>query len=308
MKIFLVSPSVDILFKKEQLAQLEKLGDLHVVKTIKPLLEVEELFDGTEDRILAIDPDFVEWKLSNDVLAKMPNLKAIVLQTTSFDWLDVKYCAEKKIPVVNLRGFSSEAVAEWALWLALTTARNVPVIAKGNWEQNYSFPGVELKGKKAGVIGIGRIGSRIAELSKGVGMNVSYWSRRKSSDMYGWVELENLMSDSDIIFLALPLSPETKGIIPAEMINKMKKTAIFVSVVNHGIYDHDLLIKSAEAGKIYGYAFEEEGGKTFTKYKGNVCAVPALGWCTTDSMSKNVEQWIEAITLAIKGQFPNKVS
>lgn len=209
---------------------------------------------------------------------------------------------------MHLVGFSTEAVAEWALMMTLNTARQIPKVIRGGWAQDYDLQGMELKGKMAGIIGMGRIGGRIAELMSGIGMDVQYWSRRQNNDKFDYVELDRLMSTSNVILLAIPLSPETKGIITAEMINTMKKTGIFVSVVNHGIYDHELLVEKTKSGEIFGYAFEDEGGKTFDKHEGNILAMPALGWCTTDSFKKNAELWVEAIILASRGEFPTKVN
>ncbi|OGK15027.1 hypothetical protein A2690_02860 [Candidatus Roizmanbacteria bacterium RIFCSPHIGHO2_01_FULL_39_12b] len=309
MKIFIVSPNIDILITKNLKDKLTAIGcEIIYISDIKPLLEVTELYEGTEERILAIDPDFCNWRVENEVIEKIPNLKAIILQTDAFDWVDVSYCKEKEIPVVNLRGSSTEAVAEWALIMALNTARNIPKIVKNGWVQDYNLQGVELKDKAAGIIGMGRIGSRIAELVSGIGMNTQYWSRRQSNEEYKYVELGQLMKTSDVIFLALPLSHETKGMITSEMIDTMRKTAIFVSIVNHGIYDHEYLLNKTKNEEIFGYAFEEEGGKTFNNYEGNVWAGPALGWCTTESFRKNTELWVEATILASKGEFPTKVN
>src|SRR3981081_364681 len=103
MKIFIISPNADVLFTPELKAKLDTAGEIILNKDIKPLSEVTELFAGDEERILAIDPDFCEWKVPNEIIDKIPNLKAICLQTTSFSWVDVNYAKEKSIPVVNLR-------------------------------------------------------------------------------------------------------------------------------------------------------------------------------------------------------------
>lgn len=79
MKIFIVSPNVDVLFTKQLRAELEAVGDVTYVSNIKPLKEITELFGGDEPRILAIDPDFCDWKVSNEIIDAIPNLKAICL-------------------------------------------------------------------------------------------------------------------------------------------------------------------------------------------------------------------------------------
>ncbi len=138
MKIFILSPNYDTLFSSEFKSQLKKAGTVVVQKEIIPFEKVKGLYEGNEDRILAIDPDFCDWSVPNEAIDKIPNLKAIVLQTTSFSWIDGKHIAELKIPVVNLRGFSSIAVAEWATMIAMNVALKVPVVAQDKWKKDYT--------------------------------------------------------------------------------------------------------------------------------------------------------------------------
>lgn len=281
MKIIILSPNADTLFTAEQYKKLESLGETLFVKEIKPFAEIEELFTEGE-KVIAIDPDFCDWKVPNEVIDKIPDLKAICLQTTSFSWIDIDHAKEKGIPVMNLRGFSTEAVAEWAFLMALNVARKIPLVAKDNWGQDYdTHKGMELKGKTAGIVGLGRIGSRIAELCEGFGMNVVYWSKNSKSEKYKHIELAELMKNSDLIFPVLAQNKETQGLITDDLLRSMQPKAIFVSVVHH-VYNHDLLLELVKNGSIYGYAFEEDGGKVFDKFEGNVYASPALAWCTVD--------------------------
>src|SRR5882757_14380 len=123
MKIFIMSPIAEKMFTKEQRAALNGAGDIMIFSQIKPFEQLTELYEGNEPRIIAIDPDFSDWKFPNEVMDKIPNLKAICLQTTDFTWGDAKHAAERDIPVVDLRGFSRIAVAEWATLMALSVAR-----------------------------------------------------------------------------------------------------------------------------------------------------------------------------------------
>lgn len=307
MKIFILSPNYDTLFSSELKSKLKKVGIVVVQKEIIPFEKVKGLYDGGEERILAIDPDFCDWNVPNEVIEKIPNLKAVVLQTTSFSWVDGERIAELKIPVVNLRGFSSIAVAEWATMIIMNIARKIPVVAQDKWKQDYTkHQGIELRGKTAGVVGLGRIGTAIAENMAGLGMNVQYYSKNSKDKRFKSVTLEKLMETSDVILPAVAQNEETKGMITDKMLKNMKKTTIFVSIVHH-VYNHDLLLKLAETGKIYGYGFETSKAE-FGKYKGNIWAGPELAWCTEDSMRKNAVQWTEAIINAIKGKYPTKVN
>lgn len=307
MKIFIISPNIDTFFSPEQINTLKNAGEIVFHKTITPYEQVPGLFEGTEDRILAIDPDFSDWKVPNEVIEKIPHLKAIVLQTTSFSWIDVDFAKSKDIPVVNLRGFSSIAVAEWATMLVLALARKLPIVIKDNWEQDYTkHKGIELRGKTAGVIGLGNIGTAIAENCKGLGMNVQYWSKESRDDRFNYVELETLMKTSDVILPVVAQNKQTQGMITDEMLKSMKKSAIFVSVI-HNVYNHELLLEMAKNGDIHGYGFEDPKVR-IAGFEGNVWAGPELAWCTEDSMRKNTIQWIEAIVNAAKGAYPTRVN
>lgn len=150
------------------------------------------------------------------------------------------------------------------------------------------------------------IGTAIAENLAGLGTKVQYWSKTTKDKRFKSVSLETLMATSDVILPAVAQNEETNGLITDTMLRSMKKTAIFVSIVHH-VYNHDLLLKLAETGKIYGYGFETNKVE-MGKYKGNVWAGPELGWCTADSMRKNAEQWCEAIIKASKGKYPTRVN
>ena len=307
MKIFIVSPNTDTQFNKEQLEKLHQAGDITFIKEIKPLEEVTELFAGDEPRILAIDPDYCEWKVPNEVIDAMPNLQAVCLQTTSFSWVDVEHCKQKGIPVTNLRGFSSIAVAEWATMAVLALARRLPIVIKDNWQLDYvKHRGFELRGKTAGIFGLGRIGTAMAENLAGLGMNVQYWSKNSRDDRFTNVSLEELMSSSDVILPGIANNADTKNILTDEMVKSIKPSAVFMNVIHP--MNHELLLEMVKSGKLYGYGYEEEGKLQFGYHEGNVWNGPALGWCTEESMTKNAQQWVESIVKAAAAEFPTQVN
>ncbi len=307
MKIFIVSPNANALFTPNLQKKLETAGEVILIEEIKPFKDVQELFLGTEDRILAIDPDFCDWKIPNEIIDMIPHLKGVCLQTTSFSWIDIDHAKQKGIPVMNLRGFSTIAVSEWATMMVLLLARKMPLVIKDGWKQDYTkHKGIELGGKIAGIVGLGRIGTAIAHNMHGLGMNVQYWSKQSTNNNYEKVSLEDVMNTSDVIIPAVARNTDTKGLITDAMIESMRKTAIFISIV-HEVYNHELLLKKASAGEIFGYGFEESKGE-FMKYSGNVWAGPELGWCTQDSFRKNGELWTESIIQAVQGNYQTRIN
>lgn len=307
MKIFLISPNVNTLFGDQELDQLRNAGDLVIHSQVTDFESVPGLFEGDEERILAIDPDFCDWSVPNSIIDSIPNLKAIVLQTTSFSWLDVDHAKEKGIPVVNLRGFSKIAVTEWATMMVLSLARKLPVVIKDNWQQDFSkHQGVELRGKTAGIIGLGNIGRSVAENMAGLGMEVQYWSKNTKDDRFKHTSLVELMKTSDVIIPTVAQNQETQGMLTDEMLRSMKPTAIFASVI-HSIYNHELLLSMVKEKKLFGYGYEESK-PAMHDVEGNVWAGPELAWCTKDSVTKNAQQWLEAMLKAVQGDFENRVN
>ena len=165
MNIIILSPNANVLLTSEHFKKLHSIGNVIIETTIVPLCNVKSLYEEDEEKILAIDPDFCDWKINNIDIENIPNLKAICLETTSFNWIDIDFAKSKGIPVTNIKGFSTDAVAEWAFMMAINLSKKIPLIIRSGWKQDYEkFQGIELKGKKVAVIGLGNIGKRIAEL------------------------------------------------------------------------------------------------------------------------------------------------
>lgn len=306
MKTYILSPNVDTLFTDDLKEKLAAISDLTIVKDPQDFNNIPGLMEDNGDKVLAIDPDFCDWKVPNEII-DIPNLKAICLQTTSFSWIDTEYAKTKSVSIMNLRGFSSIAVAEYAITMALFVARKLPLIMKNGWEKDYNLhQGIEFQGKTVGIVGLGSIGKTIAQKCQGMGMNVIYYSKNSRDDRFQNVDLETLMKTADVIFPTVAQNAETKGIITDEMLSNMKSTAIFISIVHH-VYNHELLLKLAAENKIFGYTFE--GSDTdINKYSGNVWSAPEVGWCTNGSMTRNGILWVESILAANKLEFPTKVN
>lgn len=307
MKIFIVSPIADTFFTNQQSKMIADTGAEVIVQ--KEIIALDHVPGLTEagDKILALDPDWFDWKVTSETLGKIPDVRGVVLQTTSFSWIDSAYLASKNVPVVNMRGFSKNAVAEWAIMTALLLARRMPVVIKDGWKQDFTkHQGFELRGKVAGVIGMGRNGRAIAECARGLGMQVRYWSAHSGDEAYQSVPLAELMRTSDVIFPTLAHNAETEKLLSDELLISMKTEAIFVSTIHH-VYNHGLLLERVSEKKLWGYGFEENN-PDFNRYAGNVWAGPALAWCTRESMQENARQWTEAIIAAVNNNFPTRIN
>jgi len=183
MKVFIFDPLWDELITNDLLNSLKENNiELVVTKEIAPLSKCKELFEGDEERILCLNPDYVGWELKADDYKNIPNLKAILGAATSFSWIDSSYADVEQIPICNIRNFSTEAVAEWAITMLFNIARQTPRLIKDGFPLDFDkdfmkYRGVELQGKTVGIVGLGNIGSSIAKRCTGLGMNVTYWSK-----------------------------------------------------------------------------------------------------------------------------------
>jgi phosphoglycerate dehydrogenase-like enzyme len=311
IRIFILSPNFNSIFQKQlnKLKELKQIGRLIIVKVAKPFREVKSLFNGSEEKIIALDPDFCNWNLPNIVFDKVVNLKAVCLQTVSTQWVDLDYARQKSIIITSLPGFSSRSAAEYEVMMAMDLARKLPLVARDNWSNDFSkYRGLEMLDKTAGILGIGRVGESIGQICSALGMKVVYWSRKSRDRKFKLVSLRRLFSDSDFIFSAIPDNKETRKLLGADLLNKVKKTVILVSVFKCALNDDRRLIKKACQKEIYGYGFERQKQKRGFIYKGNVFVAPNIGWVTDGSVKRNADQWLGTIINATKGKFPTRVN
>lgn len=311
MKAFIFDPLWDELITPKLKGALDAAGlECIVKKEIAPLSDCAELFVGEEDRLLCINPDYVSWRLGPDDYKDIPNLKAIMTASTSFDWLDGSYASDHDIPVCNIRGFSSQAVAEWATMVMFNLARQVPRIIKDGFPLDYDkdymkYRGVELRGKTVGIIGLGKIGTAIAERCEGLGMHVTYWSKSSRNKQYEYTDLDQLVANSDVIFPIMAINDESKQLVRNSLLDSMKPSAMIIDLVE--ITDVEHLAEKVKQGDLFGFGFEAKPGM-FNSYEGNVWAAPPYAWVTDNSMYGVVEKWIANMVAAANGQFPKRVN
>lgn len=136
-------------------------------------------------------------------------------------------------------------------------------------------------------------------------MNVIYWSRSKKKTSLTKVSLDKLVSTADFIFVTVALNEGTKNILNKNLLAKMKGTASLVSNVSEEIYDHKFLLSQAKKGNVWGYAFETDKHKS-SDFEGNVFAIPAYAWYTSQSIQNDYRIWTDTI-LSICGGKPINV-
>jgi len=206
--------------------------------------------------IIGVDP------LPASVLKELKDLKAISKYGVGMDNIDLDKAAELGIKVRNAVGTNSISVAELAIALIFTLARNIPVnsanVKNGGWSRTHGF---ELTGKKLGLIGGGMIGREVARRARGLEMQVSIydpWFRDEQFlNKYGITRLEDLnelFSQSDIISLHVPVTAETRNIINKDSLSRMKSNAILINTSRGELVDEQALYDALVSGQIAGAA------------------------------------------------------
>lgn len=293
MRIVVINPKKD--FTQDQIVQLEQKGRVDFIETLSEYKERQHELFNDEETIVAPGPEVLEWNLPNDVLDKVTNLKGVCLPTTGFSWVDGAHLREKNIPLTNAPHYSTESVAEYAISLMLNLSKKLPVVIQNGWKINYDTQlGWEVKGKTMGVLGLGEIGSRIAELGKSMGMNVVYWSRNSRNGSYEYKEFDEVLKTADYIFPAMAKTPETTGLFTAEKCSLLKKDAFFISIASTEIFDADHLVGMVKENKLAGLAFESEEAN-FNEYKGNILVTPPIAWFTREALAANMKLWTDTI-------------
>ena len=200
-------------------------------------------------------------KFTKEFVDAASNLKLIVRGGAGTDNIDKPYAAEKGVIVENTPGQNSHAVAELAVAHMFSLARHLPeanaTMQKGEWAKK-KLKGTELKGKKVGILGAGKIGKDVAGMCKALGMEVIvYDPLLKQGDVdFKLAELKEVLEKSDYITLHLPVNDETRGMIGKEQLAKMKKSAYIINCARGGIIVEQDLANAVKNGVIKGAAID----------------------------------------------------
>lgn len=273
-------------------------------KTTDPAKLIEEAKDA-DAMILANMP------MPADVLRKCNKLKFIDVAFTGVDHVGLDAAKEKNIAVSNASGYSNEAVSELVIGTTLSLARNLRSVEDRCREgkDKTGLVGWEIKGKTVGIIGLGKIGTRTAELFHAFGATVLAQSRTHHDGIAEYIERvtqEELLRRSDIVVLHCPLNDSTRGMINAEKLAMMKPTALLVNVARGPVVVEKDLVAALENGVIAGAAidvFDKEPPLDTASpilHAPNCLVTPHVAFATQQSMSlraeivfDNLAKWME---------------
>lgn len=283
------------IFKNDYVNQLSKLGNI-LYSSNNNEENYKKLKEDNNEKIIIYDPDYAGWSFPNNILIEVQNLKAIFLGTTDKSYINLDICKDKNIDVINIPKYASESVAEYLVMYMFVLSKKIPLQIKNNNKQDFSEPflQMELKNKKVGIVGLGNIGYRIAQICDGIGMDIYYWNRTKKDNNYKFIELDKLFKECDIIYICLAINKETKKIITNDLLDKMKKNCILISGTGKQLFDSKVIENKVRNNEIFGYAFEEPN-TLLEKYSGNIMVTSEYGWYTNEASDLRIKRWVELI-------------
>lgn len=253
--------------------------------------------------------------VSKDMIDAAPNLQYIGVQATAYDKINIEYAASKNISVCNLGGYSTESVAEFVIAVLLETIRGLETGKQRGRDSNYSEDGIaarELKDSQFGVIGLGNIGNRVAELAAGFGANVSYWSRSPKEVGFTHKELDALVAESDFLSLNPALAPETEHLLNVERIASIKPGAVVINTCPMELVDLDALAERLAKNDITFILdhSDEMSGEDLAKLKpfANCIVYPPMAYITDGARKNKCEAFVGGVEGALSGNLINKVN
>lgn len=210
------------------------------------------------ERIGDADALMLGWSLPVDVMKAAPNLELIAfVGIGAGNFVDFDAAVDRGITICNTPGYADDTVAEHALAMMLATARHLGRLDRsmrqGCWDQ--SIPGLELRGKKLGLVGFGGIGARFAALARAIGMTVRVWTRNPSPQrarQHGieFADLDAILRDSDVLSVHAALTPDTEGLLDSRALALTKPGVIIINTARGEIIEETALLTSLRSGHI----------------------------------------------------------
>lgn len=308
MKIVVIEP-LGVAQEKLQNTAKEIIGDrADIIYYQTKTTDSAELSDRAKDADIIVVSNL---PLKREVLENCPKLKMISVAFTGVDHIAMDYCKEKGITISNCAGYSTKSVSELVFGMLLCLYRNIIKCdeAVRNGGTKDGLVGNEISGKKFGIVGTGAIGLKTAAIARAFGCEVYAYSRtQKQVDGITYLPLDKLMAECDIISLHVPLTEQTKGLINAEKIALMKKSAVLVNTARGPVVDSEALSAALKDGKIAGACidvFENEppvakGHPLLTCP--NVVATPHVAFATKEAMEVRAGMVFENVSAYLDGK------
>ena len=314
MKIVLLD--TDTLGKDIDLTQIRQLGDC----TEYPTTSADEVEARIKDAEVVI---INKVRLNETNLADARSLKLICVSATGYDNIDTAYCRSAGIALCNVPAYSTDSVAQLTLSMALSLATHLFEYRDFVNSGEYTKSGLanrlspvyhELSSMTWGIVGGGNIGSRVAAVASAMGCRVLV-CRKKEEKVYESATLDEICERCDVISLHVPLNDETRTLINAERIAKMKDSAILINVSRGAVTDEKALADAITCGKLGGLGVDVYSTEPFPADhpfnsllgRENVCLTPHMAWGSAEARARCVGVMAKNITAFFGGEELNRI-
>lgn len=297
--------------------RLKEFGDL----TVYPRSSEEELLERCEDASIILTNKV---PFRKEILSALPDLSYLGVTATGFDIVDMKTAISKSITVTNVPAYGSDSVAQHTFALLLELTNHVGIhassTASGDWSASpdWSYtksPLTELAGKTMGLVGLGNIGKKTSEIARAFGMQVIAFKKNMDSDSTDveLVSLHELLAESDVVSLHLPLNETTFHLINEGRLSLMKKTAFLINTARGGLIEEQALAEALNSGKLAGAALdvlsEEPPVINHMLLNAKNCLItPHVAWASRESRARLLNIAILNVQQFLKGNAQNVIS
>ena len=298
--------------------ELETMGEVTVYDRTSP----------SETVARAAEADIVltnKVVIGREEMAQLPHLKYIGVLATGYNVVDIEAAHERGITVTNVPAYSTESVAQMVFAHLLTVTNRTEHYAianrEGRWTNNkdfcyWDFPHQELSGKSFGIVGLGNIGQRVAAIAHAFGMRVCAHTSKSESQLPSYVEkkpLTDLLSESDVVSLHCPLTPDTRHLINNETLQKMKLSAILINTGRGPLVDDQAVAEALAEGRLAAFCADvltEEPPKATNPLlnQPNAFITPHIAWASTEARIRLLQVAIGNVRSFLHGHPQNVVS
>ena len=297
--------------------ELEKLGEVTVYDRTKP----------SETVARAANSDIVltnKVVINKDVMAQLPQLKYIGVLATGYNVVDIEAAHERGIIVTNVPAYSTESVAQMVFAHLLTVTNRTEHYAiqnrSGRWTENpdfcyWDFPHQELNGKTFGIVGLGNIGQRVAQIAQAFGMKVKALTSKAAEALPNGIEkatIEELLATSDVLSLHCPLTDNTRHLINAATLQQMKPSAILINTGRGPLIDDQAVAEALAEGRLAAFCADvltEEPPKADNPLwrQPNAFITPHIAWASTEARIRLLQVATDNVQAFLNGSPMNVV-
>ena len=262
--------------------------------------------------------------INREMMAQLPQLKYIGVLATGYNVVDIEAAHERGIIVTNVPAYSTESVAQMVFAHLLTVTNRTEHYAiqnrQGRWSKNpdfcyWDFPHLELAGKTFGIVGLGNIGRRVAEIALAFGMQVKALTSKSADTLPAGIEkadLEVLLATSDVISLHCPLTDTTRHLINRDTLSKMRPSAILINTGRGPLVDDQAVASALAKGQLAAFCADvliEEPPKADNPLLNQPKAfiTPHIAWATEEARSRLLQVAISNVQAFLNAQPKNVV-